>query len=82
MSGLDIAGGVFATVSIALQLADTALRLHNFWKSLQDSPHQVKAFANDLLVLQRVLREIHAEEALLPGPSEVLPTHQPLLQCE
>lgn len=82
MSGLDVAGGVFATVSIALQLADTALKLHHFWRSLKDSPSQIREFASDLLVLQRVLFEIHEEEKLLPGPSDALPTHEPLLQCE
>ena len=82
MSGLDVASGVFATVSIALQLAEMALNLHNFWRSLKDTPTHVRELATDLLVLQRVLHEIHAEEQLLPGPSEALPTHEPLLQCE
>jgi len=29
-----------------------------------------------------VLRDIHAEEKMLPVPHEALPTHEPLLKCE
>ena len=81
MSGLEVLGGVFATVSIALQLADAARKLHDFWTSVQHSPKEMKDLLLDLKLLQRVLQDIHSEEAALPVPHEALPTHEPLKKC-
>ncbi len=85
MPALEALGGVsavFATVSIALQLADAAVQLHAFWQSFRGCPKEMRDLLSDLLLLQTVLKDIHAEETLLPVPHEALPTHEPLLKCE
>ena len=82
MSGLEVFGGILASASIALQLADMAVKLHSFWKSFKDCPREMRDLLSDLLLLQRVLKDIHAEESLLSVPREALPTHEPLLKCE
>lgn len=80
-SGLDLASGVFAGVSIALQLAEAALQLHQFWNRVEDAPKEMQDILNDLLILKDVLRDIHVQQALIWGSKEVLPTHRPLLKC-
>ena len=82
MSGAEAVGAVFANVSIALQLADAALNLHNFWKSVKDAPKSLKDLVNNLRTLQGVLKAIHTEEKMLPGPQEAIPTYEPLLECQ
>jgi hypothetical protein len=73
-SGLDLASGVFAGVSIALQL-------HQFWNRVEDAPKEMQDILNDLLILKDVLRDIHVQQALIWGSKEVLPTHRPLLNA-
>jgi N-terminal domain on NACHT_NTPase and P-loop NTPases len=80
-SGLDLASGVFAGVSIALQLAEAALQLHQFWNRVEDAPKEMQDILNDLLILKDVLRDIHVQQTLIRGSKEVLPTHRPLLKC-
>lgn len=79
--GLDFASGVFASASIALQLAEAALQLHRFWNRVEDAPKEMRDILNDLLVLKDVLRDIHVQQTLIKGPKEELPTHRPLLKC-
>lgn len=81
MSGVEVVGAVFANASIALQLADAALKLYNFWKAVRDAPKSMRDLVQNLRVLEGVLKAIHTEEKMLPGPHEALPTYEPLLEC-
>lgn len=81
MSGVEVVGVVLANASIALQLAEAAIKLHNFWKSVRDAPKSMKDLVQNLRVLEGVLKAIHTEEKMLPGPHEALPTYEPLIEC-
>jgi hypothetical protein len=70
-----------ASVSIALQLAEVALKLHRFWNRVEDAPKEMNDLLNDLMILKDVLRDIHVQQRMIPGPPAALPAHRPLLKC-
>jgi hypothetical protein len=51
-----------AVVSVAFQLAETCIKLHDFWESVEDAPHEIAAIREDLQYLISVFKEIERNE--------------------
>ena len=62
MDGLSAAASGIAVVSIAIQLAESVKKLHDFWSSVKDAPDEVRAFRKDLGLLSTILSKIEREE--------------------
>ncbi|KAE9381098.1 hypothetical protein N431DRAFT_476007 [Stipitochalara longipes BDJ] len=62
MDGLSSGASVLAVVSIAVQLADSIKRVYDFWSSVKDAPHSIRAMIGDLKLLGNVLDEIVLSE--------------------
>lgn len=58
MDGLSSASGVFAAVSIAIQLGESIKKLVEFGKAVQDAPAHIRALFHDLEVLAAVICQI------------------------
>lgn len=58
MDGLSSASGVFAAVSIAIELAATIRKIVKFGKAVKDAPTQIRALFQDLEVLDAVITRI------------------------
>jgi hypothetical protein len=58
MDGPSSASGVFAAVSIAIQLGESVKKIVEFGKAVQDAPVHVSALFNDLEVLAAVISQI------------------------
>ena len=71
MEGISVAGTGLAVVSIALQLADTFLKLHAFWSNIAGAPSDIKDLTLDLSLMRTVLQQI-AHEAQHAEPDENL----------
>ena len=71
MDGLLAAASAMAIVSLAVQLADTAKQLCDFWSSIKDAPGNIRTVIADLELLTNVLAEI-AFEAQHTGPDTTL----------
>ena len=78
MDGLSSVASVTAVVSLAIQLADSIVKLHEFWESVQEAPEDVQNMCAELGVLSSVLSEI-AIEAQHQPPHDTLITV--LKQC-
>lgn len=61
MEGLSAAASGLAVASIAIQLADSVKKLHDFWDSIKDAPETVRVITNDLKLLSSVLADIASE---------------------
>lgn len=61
MDGLSSAASVIAVGSLAVQLADTAKQLCDFWSSIKDAPENIRAIMTDLELLSSVLAEAALE---------------------
>lgn len=48
---------MLAVVSIAVQLAENAKKIYDFWNSVKDAPASVRAVTEDVGLLMRVLSE-------------------------
>lgn len=71
MDGLSSAASVIAVVSLAVQLADTAKQLCDFWTSIKDAPEDIRTIVADLELLNGVLAEM-ASESQHTGPDKTL----------
>jgi hypothetical protein len=58
MDGLSAAASGIAVVSLAIQLADSAKKLYEFWHAVREAPESIAAIATHLRVLKTVLAEI------------------------
>ena len=61
MDGLSAAASGIAVVSIAVQLAESFKKLHDFWKSIKEAPEDIRALSVDLEILSNVLIQIANE---------------------
>ncbi|OBT85963.1 hypothetical protein VE02_04793 [Pseudogymnoascus sp. 03VT05] len=64
MDGLSAAASGIAVVSLAIQLAETVKKLHDFWDSVKDPPKHFCAVQTDLQLLSTILEKIDREEDL------------------
>lgn len=62
MEGLGAAASVIAVASIAIQLADSARKLYEFWQAIDEAPASIRAMSTDLKLLTTVLTEISLHE--------------------
>ncbi|CZR52451.1 uncharacterized protein PAC_02328 [Phialocephala subalpina] len=62
MDGLSGAASGIAVVSFTLQLAESATKLYNFWKSVDEAPEFVHEIVEDLKLLSTTLAEIALHE--------------------
>ena len=58
---METAAGVFAIVSLAIQLAENMKKLSDFWSSVKEAPSDVQAIVDDLDLLCDVLESIASE---------------------
>ena len=61
MDGLSATASGVAVATIALQLAESVRKLHEFWNSVKDAPESIRAIAVDLELLSNVLADIASE---------------------
>lgn len=61
MEGLAAAASVVGVASLALQLADSVKKLHDFWDSVKKAPEDVRSITSDLQLLSSVLSNIASE---------------------
>lgn len=61
MDGLSAASSGIAVVSIAIQLAESFKKLHDFWKSIKEAPEDIRDISVDLELLSSVLTQIAYE---------------------
>ena len=71
MDLLSSSASVFAVVSLAVQLAESAKKLHEFWGSIKDAPDTIRGIVSDLELLSDVLTRI-ALEAQSSRPDETM----------
>lgn len=64
MDGLSAAASGIAVVSLAIQLAESVKKLHDFWESVKDAPKHFCAIQTDLRLLFTILEKIDREEDL------------------
>ena len=57
-TAMEVAGVVVSTCGFAIQLADSARKLHDFWQSVVDAPSHLKSIVDDLKLLENILRQI------------------------
>ena len=62
MAALGTAAGVIAVISLSIQLAERAEKLHNFWVSVRDAPLEIKVVIEELEILRDILTQIAADE--------------------
>ena len=62
MDGLSAAASGMAVVSLAVQLAGTVKKLHDFWDSMKEAPDEISAIVKDLKLLSSVLANIEQNE--------------------
>ena len=58
MDGISSASGVFAAVSIAIQLGESIKKIVELGKAIKDAPTHIRALFQDLEVLAAVLSQI------------------------
>ncbi|PMD36404.1 hypothetical protein L207DRAFT_587407 [Hyaloscypha variabilis F] len=58
MDGVSSASGIFAVVSIAIQLAETVKKIVEFGKAVKDAPIHIRALFSGLEVLAAVISQI------------------------
>ena len=61
MEGLAAAASVVGVASLALQLAGSVKKLHDFWDSVKEAPEDVRSITSDLQLLSSVLSDIASE---------------------
>jgi hypothetical protein len=66
---MEVAGCVFGSLSLVIQLVDTVEALRAFWASIQDGPRQIAAIIADLEHLKDLLKD---RATSLPAPSKSL----------
>jgi hypothetical protein len=49
-------------ISFGVQLTETCIKLHNFWESIEDAPHEIAAIKEDLQLLISVFKRIESNE--------------------
>jgi hypothetical protein len=49
-------------VSFGIQLAESCIKLHSFWESIEDAPHEIAAIKEDLQFLVSVFQRIESNE--------------------
>jgi hypothetical protein len=58
MDGISAAASVFAVVSLAIQLLESAIKIHDFFKRCKNASDQLDNIIADLALLQTVFRNI------------------------
>jgi hypothetical protein len=58
MDGLGIAASAFAIISLSIQLAESVVKIHDFYKSYQNASAHVNQIVDDLALLQTVFSSI------------------------
>lgn len=79
MDGLSGGASIIAVVSLAVQLAENAKKLYDFWQSVGEAPASIRTIATELKVLSTVLADIAAHDQKY-GPDEI--TTSVLESCE
>ena len=49
-------------ISFGVQLTETCVKLHGFWESIEDAPHEIASIKEDLRFLISVFRRIESNE--------------------
>lgn len=60
MDGLSSAASGIAVVSLAFQLAESIIKLYDFWDTVQEAPDEVRAIVKDRKLLRAVLNDIES----------------------
>ncbi|PQE07814.1 ankyrin repeat-containing protein [Rutstroemia sp. NJR-2017a WRK4] len=58
MDPFSAAASAIGVISLAIQLADSINKLHEFWSSVRDAPQEVREITNDLKCLTSLLKEV------------------------
>jgi uncharacterized protein YaaN involved in tellurite resistance len=58
MDGVSAAGSVFAVASLAIQLLESAVKIHDFFKRCKNASDQLDNIVVDLASLQTVFKNI------------------------
>jgi hypothetical protein len=58
MDGISAVASVFAVASLAIQLLESAIKIHDFLKHCKNAFHQLDNIVADLALLQIVFRKI------------------------
>jgi hypothetical protein len=69
---MDVLSGpasVIAVVSLAIQLAENAKKLYEFWHSIDEAPQSIREIAAELKLLSNVLSNIAVNDQRY-GPNE------------
>ena len=83
---MDVASGVFAVVSLSLQLAETVKKVDNFLRDVQNAPDELKRLVDTLdqfdLILVQVKTYVEQQSRIngLPGCIDVI--ERTLHSCE
>ena len=68
MDVLSFTASAFAVVSLAVQAAESAKKLYEFWGAVKDAPDTIRGMASDLELLSDVLSRIALEaQSSAPG---------------
>ena len=83
---MDVASGVFAVISLSLQLAETVKKVDNFLRDVQNAPDELKRLVDTLdqfsLILVQVKNYVEQQSRIdhLPGCIDVI--ERTLHSCE
>ncbi|KAF2652831.1 hypothetical protein K491DRAFT_30399 [Lophiostoma macrostomum CBS 122681] len=62
MDGLTAASSALAVASVAIQVADSCIKLYEFWASVRDAPVEVAFVIEDLKYFTKVVKEIDRDK--------------------
>ena len=71
MDGLSAAASGMAVVSLAVQMAESFKKAHDFWSSIKDAPEDIRIISQDLRLLSSILAQA-AKELQHIEPDDVL----------
>lgn len=63
MEGLATAASGIAVVSLAIQCADSLLKLHQLFKSLKHASEEIREISDDLHLLSEIVRSLRLDES-------------------
>lgn len=82
MDVLSGTSGVFAVVSLAIQLCESIKKLCDFFESIEDAPQYIKFISNDLSTILNVVEGIRQESEVTRPHTKALHTSlQALNHC-
>jgi hypothetical protein len=79
MDGVSSASGIFAIVSIAIQLGDGVHKLHKFWSDVKDAPPYIRDLLAELKSLSALIKKT---ERTIPASYCDHVSHEILNSCK